>query len=165
MQDRRREYVPQFYMTSDGTEPAAKFIDSLAPDERAALVAAIDLILSRHGAAVCEGEFGKALGKGLFEFRLRKTYDEIVQRYPGEETGVKPPDQDRRGEILLRLYFHPHGDKLILLLCGYNKRQGGQGKREQKAIKQARKYLRDFKREKDSERLRRGLSRWVDRKK
>ena len=115
-------YRAEFYATDRGKQPAKTFIyKDLSSDKRAVLVAAIKEILLQQGKDVCEGEYGKPLGQGLFEFR------------------------GRDAQITLRLYFHPHGDKLLLLLCGYDKGRWGSGKREQKAIKRAMKYLKDYK--------------------
>jgi putative component of toxin-antitoxin plasmid stabilization module len=72
---------------------------------------------------------GKALGDGLFEFRLR---EEIR-------------DQGVTEKILLRVFFHAYGSKIILLLGGYDKGEHPSPRRQQREIEAARRYLRDFK--------------------
>ncbi len=42
---------------------------------------------------------------------------------------------------MLRVFFHPHGDKLILLLGGYDKGARPSAKRQQAEIEIARKRL------------------------
>lgn len=114
-------YKVQFYANDNGKEPAKDFIDGLSDDKRAVLLAAIETVLVRQGKDVCASEYGKNLKEGLYEFRVRD------------------------GSVALRLYFHAHGDKLILLLAGYDKGRFGEGRRQQKSIKQARRYLTDYK--------------------
>lgn len=65
-----------------GREPVAVFIDNLESHKRAALLAALQEVLARLGKDVCNTEYGKNLGRSLFEFRLRHTYDEIVSPVP-----------------------------------------------------------------------------------
>ncbi|MBI3973314.1 MAG: hypothetical protein HY332_18745 [Chloroflexi bacterium] len=71
---------------------------------------------------------GKALGDGLYEFRPR---DEI------QEQGIAE-------NILLRVFFHPHGNKIILLLGGDDKGEHPSSKRRQTEIAEARRRLDDF---------------------
>ena len=114
-------YRAEFYARDNGKQPAKVFIyKDLSAEKRAVFVAAIKEILLQQGKDVCQSEYGKALGQGLFEFRVRDA------------------------EATLRLYFYPHGDKMLLLLCGYDKGRFGSGRRERKAIEKARKYLKDY---------------------
>ncbi|MGH2355274.1 MAG: hypothetical protein ACRDI2_03540 [Chloroflexota bacterium] len=85
-------------------------------------------VLAEEGVGVCQTEWGKALGDGLYEFRLR---DEIER----EGESVK---------ILLRVFFHPYGNKIILLLGGYDKEARPSSQYQQKQIAEARKRLNDF---------------------
>ena len=43
--------------------------------------------------------------------------------------------------VLLRVFFHPHGDRLILLLAAYDKGADPSENRQQREIKIARKRL------------------------
>jgi hypothetical protein len=158
----RPPYTLEFYADDEGREPVAVFIDNLEPQKRAALLAALQEILARHGKDVCNTEYGKNLGKSLYEFRLRHTYDEIVAQHP-EATWIPPPSRDRDAGVLLRVFFYPHGDKLILLLSGYDKGRQVSRKRQDKEIKQARRFLADYRgiRSPRRIRLRLGLSRWT----
>jgi putative component of toxin-antitoxin plasmid stabilization module len=116
-------YEIEFYATDSGRQPAAVFLDGLEQNKKIPLLAAIDAILRQQGKDVCQSEHGKNLGDGLFEFRIR-----------GER------------RMALRVYFHPHGNKIILLLGGFDKGRFGEGRREQRAIKAARRNLADWKR-------------------
>lgn len=145
MDPRESGYGIEFYRAPNGVEPAARFIDRLEAHKRAALVAALECVLASQGVGVVGTEFGKPLGKGLYEFRLRHTYDEIVSRYPGLGAATGP--SARRGDrVLLRVFFHPWGNRLILLLAGYDKGRDASPQREDREIARARKYLADFKR-------------------
>jgi putative component of toxin-antitoxin plasmid stabilization module len=96
-------------------------------------------ILERNGINVCETEYGKNLGQGLFEFRLRHGADEIAAMF----TTVEPDPRDKE-PILLRVYCHAYGDKIVLLLAGYDKRSDSSKKRENAEINLARKRLTEF---------------------
>jgi hypothetical protein len=48
---------------------------------------------------------------------------------------------DASADILLRVFFHPHGDKLLLLLGGYDKGRDPSAKRRQTEIKVAHQRL------------------------
>ncbi len=103
-----------------GQAAGKDFLDGLSKTKRAILVAALKEILAEQGIDVCRTEWGKNLGKGLCEFRVRD-----------------------RG-VVLRVFFHAHGDKRILLLSGYDKGRFGGGKRQAQAIQRARQYLSDY---------------------
>lgn len=97
-------------------------------------------ILQMIGKDVCESEYGKNLGGGLYEFRLRQDSDEIIAKFT-----KKTPDGERdESKILLRVFFHPHGNHLLLLLAGYDKSKDASDRREDKEIGLARKRLTQY---------------------
>jgi hypothetical protein len=119
----------EFYATPAGDEPVRRWIkDELTPTKRRAIGAAMNRILAQEGVNVCRTDWGKSLGRGLYEFRLR---DEIR-------------DQGVTESILLRVFFHPYGNKIILLLGGYDKGRHSSAKRQEKEINEARKRLAEF---------------------
>ncbi|MEA3502890.1 MAG: hypothetical protein U9R47_08960 [Actinomycetota bacterium] len=137
-------YTLVLYADASGREPVVGFLDKLEPHKRAAVVAGLNEILSRQGLDVCATEYGKNLGKGLAEFRLRHSYGEIVRRFPGAEaTNGLDSGRDRR--VLLRVFFHAYGDKAILLLGGYDKGRQPSRRKQDAEIARARKRLSDFK--------------------
>jgi len=147
-------YTLVLYEDAAGREPLAVFLDNLESDKRAALVAALQEILAYQGLDVCSAEYGKNLGGGLAEFRLRHSYGEVVRRFPGgaaPEPLIRGPGQ----RVLLRVFFHPYGEKLILLLGGYDKGRHPSKKKQDAEIARARKRLKEFK-----ERRRRELPRF-----
>ena len=90
-------------------------------------------VLQHLGIGVCGTEFGRQLGGGLFEFRLRRDLADILGK-GGEE------------KVLLRVFCHAHGRRLVLLLGGYDKGEDTSAKRQEAEIALARKRLADWKR-------------------
>lgn len=107
--------------------------------ERAALVSALDLVLSHRGVEVCATSWGKQLGDGLFEFRIRHTADEIASMFGSDSPAAKKGEK-----VLLRVFCHAYGAKIVLLLHGYDKGEDVSPKRQQKEIAVARRRLTDW---------------------
>lgn len=108
-------YEIEFYADSTGRKPCLEWIKELEPRKRWALGTAMREILQQQGINVCGTPFGKQLGEGLFEFRLR-------------EEG-----------LLLRVFCHAHGEQIVLLLSGYDKGDDPSSRRQQREIAEARK--------------------------
>jgi hypothetical protein len=126
---RQPAYEIDFYETEDGEQPARRWMrEELTPTKRRAIGTAMNRVLAEDGVNVCASEWGKALGDGLYEFRLR---DEV------QAQGVTE-------KILLRVFFHPYGRRIILLLGGYDKGQHPSSRRQQQEIAEARRRLADF---------------------
>lgn len=112
---------------------------ALDPIELAALLSALEHVLGRRGIDVCGTEWGKQLGDGLFEFRIRHTAEETASMFGGQRL------QGTKVKILLRVFCHAYGDRIVLLLNGYDKGDDPSEKRQQREIKLARQRLRRFK--------------------
>jgi hypothetical protein len=131
------EWDIEFYADERGSEPCLEWMRGLSRQKRVALETAIELVLARRGLDVVETEFGKALGGGLYEFRLRWPAEEVASKVgavlaePAAETEA----------ILLRLFFCTSGRKIILLLSGYDKAKSPGDRRQGKEITKARKLL------------------------
>ncbi len=97
-------------------------------------------ILERYGIDVCETEYGKQLGGGLFEFRLRHDSDEIIAKH----TTKTPDGEVDERPIFLRVFCHAYGNKIVLLLAGYDKSGDVSKKRESREIEVARARLAEF---------------------
>jgi putative component of toxin-antitoxin plasmid stabilization module len=129
-------YEIEFYEDDAGNEPALAFMRSLSGMKKRAIGVAINEVLQYLGPDVAEGNFGRNLGGGLYEFRLDQDAEQILRR-----SGKKPRPERDRGKILLRLFFHPHGKKLLLLLCGYDKGERPSKAYQQEQIDEARGML------------------------
>jgi len=118
-----------------------RFFVSLPDYEQAVVGTAITHVLAVHGIDVCAGEWGKPLGKGLYEFRIRRSLNAILTL-----AGLAPatiPGADR--PVLLRVFCTFHGNKIVLLFHGYDKLRDPSPKRQQKEIAKARKLHDEWK--------------------
>ena len=75
-------------------------------------------ILQAEGLGVCRTAYGKQLGGGLFEFRLRHDAAEILR-----SLGRTARAESTSERILLRVFCHAYGDRIILLLAATTKEQ------------------------------------------
>jgi len=137
-----RPYTIEFYADPEtGREPVLDWInDDLTPFQRRSIGLAMSEILEVNGINICDTEYGKNLGGGLFEFRLRHGADDIAAMFT-----TRRPDAKDKEPILLRIYCHAYGDKIVLLLAGYDKGADPSKKHENKEIQLARKRLTEFK--------------------
>jgi hypothetical protein len=135
-------FTLEFYEDENGDQPVLRWLrEQLTPTQRRAIGVAMHEILRAEGVGVCRTSYGKQLGGGLFEFRLRHDAAEILHSLG------KPARPEATSErILLRVFCHAHGDRLVLLLGGYDKGADPSAKRQQKEIAVARRRLADWKR-------------------
>ncbi|MGA7912509.1 MAG: hypothetical protein WCC30_13335 [Candidatus Dormiibacterota bacterium] len=94
-----------------------------------------------HGTDVCETEWGKNLGDGLYEFRIRHPAGAIQRMFPPTKAIRKllgkVPDSDKDAQVLLRIFFTTYGSGVILLLSGYDKGRDPSSARQRAEIKKA----------------------------
>jgi hypothetical protein len=131
----------EFYADSHGREPCREWAEGLSPPKRAAFTTGIRLVLARRGLDVMQTEYGKALGEGLYEFRICWSAGEIANKLgdlPLDDIGGAPE------EILLRIFFCTAGRKIILLLSGYDKGKQSNARWQQLEINRARKHLASY---------------------
>jgi hypothetical protein len=131
------EWDIEFYADERGREPCLKWMCGLSREKRIALETAIELVLAHRGLDVVETEFGKALGGGLYEFRVRWSAEEVASK----AGAVLAEPVAETEAILLRLFFCTAGRKIILLLSGYDKAKNPGDRRQDKEIVGARKLL------------------------
>ena len=114
----RRGYRLEFFEDAKGRKPALDWIYGLERRKRRALGTAMREVLEEQGIGVCGTPYGRQLGQGLFEFRLHEQ------------------------ELLLRVLCHAYGDRVVLLLGGYDKGESPSDKRQEREIAEARRRLR-----------------------
>ncbi|MGH3217915.1 MAG: hypothetical protein ACRDPY_04155 [Streptosporangiaceae bacterium] len=134
------EWDVEFYADENGREPCREWADRLSPTKKAAFIAGVNIVLRQQGINVAATEFGKALGGGLYELRLRQTAEEIYQRLgglPPDDLGDFPPE-----DVLLRVFFCTAGRMIILLMSGYDKGEDPGERRQNREIENARKLMR-----------------------
>lgn len=135
-------FTIEFYEDEHGESPVLRWLrEELTPTQRRAIGVAMSEILQEEGIGVCRTGYGKQLGDGLFEFRLRHDAAEILR-----SVGKTPRPEAGGERILLRVFCHAYGDRIVLLLGGYDKGADPSPKRQQREIADARKRLRDFRR-------------------
>lgn len=130
--------------TTEVWEPEfPRWYRSLPEYEQAVLDAAIEHILERFGPDICKSEYGKSLGEGLYEFRVRQSLQAILKRagsdFSASQTAHRP--------VLLRVFCTFYGERVVLLLHGLNKGEDSSGKRQDREIATARNLLKKFKAE------------------
>jgi phage-related protein len=114
-------YTLEFYEDAEGHQPVRDWLkNGLNPEDRRTVGTALRAILQENGVNVCGSSFGRQLGGGLFEFRLREQ------------------------PLIIRILCHAYGDRLILLLGGYDKGQDPSGRRQNQEIAVARTRLEDW---------------------
>ena len=129
----------EVYEDDNGRSPYTEWIDKLSDPKFVALDAAVRLVLSERGLDLVRTEWLKPLGDGLHEFRIRHDEDEIKQMFGGQEARIRPKER-----ILLRVFVHFHGTKVVLLLGGYDKGRHPDSKKQEREIKKARRALDDW---------------------
>lgn len=135
------EWTPEPFEADDGTVPFERFIEDLSDFKFVALDAAIRRVLAVRGIGLVQTEWLRPLGRGLHEFRVRHDADEIARMFSVKAPSAAVPPE----KVLLRVFVHFYGDRIALLLGGYDKGRYPQKKRQQKEIARARKLLRQFK--------------------
>jgi hypothetical protein len=134
----------EFYETPDGRLPVEEWLESLSRTKRRAAAAGLDMILAVDGPAVCASPWGKHLGRGLFEFRLRHGEREIRNirgERPISAVGKAKPSE----KVVLRFFCHACGDRVVVLLGAYDKGRDPSPKRQRQEIEEARKRLPELK--------------------
>lgn len=129
----------EFY-EEQGREPVLDFLRGLDDFKEQALAAALRNVLAYEGIEVCGSSWGKWVpgAPGIFEFRVRHDAATILR-----ERGLPVPEQldETHTDILLRVFCHAHGKKVILLLAGYDKGKEPSAKRQNAEIKRAKQRL------------------------
>jgi hypothetical protein len=131
----------EFFEDASGKRPVEGWLGSLRDSPRLAATAALAEILAKRGTEVCKTEFGKNIGGGLFEFRIRHDERSIMRKAGRQAVDSRTGDR----EILLRIFFHPCGERSLVLLHAYDKLASPSKRHQSKAIERARKHLRSFK--------------------
>jgi phage-related protein len=131
----------EVYETEDGRQPFSIWAEKLSETKFVSLDAALRLVLAKRGIDLVRTEWLKALGGGLHEFRVRHDEDEIRQMFAGQEARARPKER-----ILLRVFVHFYGSRVVLLLAGYDKGRDPSDRRQQREIAQARKNLAEWQR-------------------
>lgn len=137
-------YEILFYTEDESDEegPVWRWLQSLDLPAQRAATAALEEILAFQGINVCKTEWGKPLGEGLFELRIRRPAKQILASVGSPKA---EGEEDSSEKVLLRIFFHPYGQQLIVLLGGYDKHERPSEHHQQQQIAIARKRLKEWK--------------------
>jgi hypothetical protein len=136
-----RSWRPEPFEADDGSLPFERFMEGLGEFKFIALDTAITQVLAVRGLDLVRTEWLKAMGGGLHEFRVRHDAAEITRMFAGGSDEVVTGTE----RILLRVFVHFHGDRVVLLLGGYDKGRYPKSRRQQREIREARRLLAQFK--------------------
>lgn len=138
------QWTVEAWTDRNGRSPFARWLGALDRTDQVLVDAAVTEILAPLGIDICKTEWGKALGQGLYEFRIRRNLNEIIN-------WGRPPDEHRfidggDGPRLLRIFCTFHGNRIVLLFQGYDKQRDPSSLRQRREISIARKHLGEWKR-------------------
>jgi hypothetical protein len=142
-----RTWTIEFYEDEDGRKPVLAWIkDELTATKKRALGTAMRQIPQRHGTDVCSTAWGAPVAPGIMELRLRMRGNQVINN-EADVRGIDPDtaqeryDLDASEDILLRVFFTARGEKLILLLHGYDKGAAPSKTHQNKQIEEAKSRL------------------------
>jgi hypothetical protein len=109
-------FALEYYRSPDGDEPVRQWVfPKLHAHKRRAIVMGLQYILAEQDQGVCGAEYGRHLGQGLFESRLRHDAVTLARRLhvvPSAQPAESPGDP-----VLLRVVCHAHGPRARAALC------------------------------------------------
>jgi hypothetical protein len=104
------------------------FVKKLPDEHQEAVAEALAVELAKCGPEICKRSLGKALGGKLYEMRLR-----------------------RKPEMLLRIFFGVHKNRVVVVLGGYDKKSDPSERCQTKEIRDARNVFDDWRAKNTSE--------------
>ncbi len=120
-----------------------RFYSSLSSYQQLVVDSALLNVLAIEGIQICSGEWGKPLGDGLYEFRIRKSLHAFEN--PPNAGSDSPRSTRSNTPVLIRIFCTFHGDKIVVLHHGYDKQRDPSPKRQQREIRAARKLHNEWK--------------------
>lgn len=114
----------EYYVDEFGRAPFRRWVDGLPALQAQLVWKAVADELAMRGPDVCADHWGRNLGGGLYECRIRRQH------------------------VVLRVFFCTDHGRVVVLLGGFDK--GSQPKRQGAAIAVARQRLADYRRRIDS---------------
>jgi hypothetical protein len=87
-------YDLEFFVEDDGTMPVLAWIkNDLTAAQRQAIGTAMRRILQADGVQVCSTPWGRQLGGGLFEFRVRRTGEQMINEGWAKPDSIDPSER------------------------------------------------------------------------
>ena len=122
--------------TQNGSVPFLAWLDRQDRDVQIVVDAALTEILAREGSNVCRTGFGKALGQGLYEFRIRQSVGTLWRKVGKPELASGKDEH-----LLLRIFFAVEKQGVVVLLGAYDKKANASARFQNQQIRRARKVL------------------------
>lgn len=144
-EDPPKPWTVDVWEDKNGRSPFDKWFHKLPEYEQAVVDATIQHVLTPLGIDICETTWGKSLGDGLYELRIRTSLNAILNKGNSAEDQISIEGGDKT--ILLRIFCTFHGQRVVLLFQGYNKGKYPSKKKQQSEITMARKHLKAWKNE------------------
>ena len=109
-----RPYRLAFYLDARGDSPVERWLQELDPVAAYALGSAMDGLLQQSGPLLCvlRPQYASSLGGGLYEFRFQDLTEDLLRQL-GKKARRSLLESPQK--VLFRVFFHPHGDKVLLL--------------------------------------------------
>lgn len=137
------QWSVEYYKTESGDPVGSAWLDDLDEPHRAAWIAFVDVLLIPFGKDIPYRNWVKALGDGLFELRIDQPEHSLRTIFESSE----PSEHAVPAAILLRAFCTFAGQRVVIVFGGYDKRSDPSTKRQQRAIRRARKFLKAWRRE------------------
>jgi len=135
-----QRFTLEYFRASNGDEPVRRWIDhDLTRTQCRAVMAALRHLLAVEGVGIRASEYGRHLGQGLFELRIRHDEQTTLRK-----AGLADVTETTRGAVLLRIFCHATGDRVVLLLGGYDKGRDPSSRRQAREIAVARRRLAEY---------------------
>lgn len=120
------------------TAPFERWLRRCDPYTQAVVDAVLTYLVEPHGLSLLGTEWCRALGDGLFEIRVRQSLQAVRAWSPDGHGRTGGADRRR---VLLRLFVTFHGNRVVLLLHGYDKGKDPSDRRQRREIARARRHL------------------------
>lgn len=143
--DHPKPWTVEAWEDEAGRSPFGKWFEKLPEYEQAIVHATIEHVLEPLGMDICETTWGKSLGDGLYELRIRTSLNVILNKGASDTDPVSIGGGEKT--ILLRIFCTFHGKRIVLLFQGYDKGKDPSKRRQQSEIKVARKHLKAWKKD------------------
>lgn len=140
------QWSVEYWEDQNGRSLFAVWYEKLRDYDQAVVDTVITRVVMRLGISVCDTEWGKPLGDGLYEVRIRRSLNAILNwgtPVNVDEDSITVEGGDKT--VLLRLFCTFHGDKVVLLFQGYDKGKDPSDKKQRREIDKARKMLKSWK--------------------
>lgn len=141
----RRWTIELWQEPGTGATPFERWLRRTDPYVQAVVDATLTHIVEPYGIALLATEWCTALGDGLYEIRVRRSLHAIQTHGSTERVTTSSRSPNRRS-VLLRLFVTFHGQRVVLLLHGYDKGKDPSQRRQRREIARARRCLATWRR-------------------